>query len=450
MNIREFLNTVCKEIKYKPVRNGIAEELKIHIEDIKEDYMNSGMEEQEAEEKAVAQMGTAEEIGRQLNKIHRPKLDWKLLLLIAILIGFGLFVAVLKQSVNYNYIVKTIIYMIVGVGLSVGIYFFDYKKIKNYNDIIYIFTSIIMILPMTSIGYTINGIYHINILNISIFPPTITLPLYLIAFIGYIVNYNKDNAIKIQIQNKEFSIINRDFLKIITLSIISIILMIKFPSIINAVILGIAYLVVTTVKIIKDKEKCIKKLIIMYGVLGVVTALISFQMLTYPGAYRLKERIMGSFHPEIDSIGVGYVGTLQKEILQNAKLIGEADTSIISNEELIVNSGSNFTFIYLLGKTGILVSGILVLTILLTCVRLITNAKNIKEQYGKFLIIGLSTCYILQSITTVLMNLNMGIQTSAALPFVAYGGVYFIVNILSIAIVLSVYRRKDINIYDGT
>ncbi len=33
-----FLNKVCQEIKYKPARRGIAEELELHIEDIKEDF----------------------------------------------------------------------------------------------------------------------------------------------------------------------------------------------------------------------------------------------------------------------------------------------------------------------------------------------------------------------------------------------------------------------------
>ena len=79
---------------------------------------------------------------------------------------------------------------------------------------------------------------------------------------------------------------------------------------------------------------------------------------------------------------------------------------------------------------------------------MIYNAKSIKELYGKYLIIGLGTLYILQSFATILMNINMGLQTNVNLPFVTFGGVFFIVNILSIALILSVYRRKDINEYE--
>ena len=37
--IKEFLNTVCEQIKYKPIRNSISEELQNHIEESKENYI---------------------------------------------------------------------------------------------------------------------------------------------------------------------------------------------------------------------------------------------------------------------------------------------------------------------------------------------------------------------------------------------------------------------------
>jgi len=54
--------------------------------------------------------------------------------------------------------------------------------------------------------------------------------------------------------------------------------------------------------------------------------------------------------------------------------------------------------------------------------------------------------YITQSLASVLMNINLGIQTGINLPLVSYGGVYFVMNMISIGLILSVYRRKDINL----
>ena len=445
MDIKNFLDKVCGEIKYRPVRKGICEELKSHIQEIEEEYTNKGIPENEAEEKAVLQMGAPEEIGRKLNKIHKPKLDWKLLLLMAILMGFGVFVAILKQkNTNDNYIQSTIIYMIIGTILSIGIYFFDYKLLKKYSTVIYIIASILMILPMIQFGFIPRGVYNIQLFEITISPSTIALPLYLISFIGFIFNYNKTNNFKMTILNKEIEI-NKDMVKIIICSVASLMLMEYISSITNAIILGIIYLIISTAKIIQNKKNRIKNLIILY-VIPVFMGLLLILMLV-KSPYRF-ERIISSFNPEVDPESSGYVGMLQKEILENAKIIGEADTMPISNSQSIINVESNYTFIYLLGKTGILVAGLLVCTIILASVKLIINAKNIKEQYGKFLIIGLSSLYILQSFATILMNVNMGVQTNVNLPFVTYGGIYFIVSILSMAIIFSVYRRKDIYQYE--
>ena len=102
MDIKNFLNKVCEQIKYEPAKKGISEELELHIQEIKEEYINEGISEIEAEEKAVSHMGEAEDIGRKLNKVHKPKLDWKLLILILILMGFGIFISVLKRKNHHR------------------------------------------------------------------------------------------------------------------------------------------------------------------------------------------------------------------------------------------------------------------------------------------------------------------------------------------------------------
>lgn len=89
MNAKEFLNNVCKEIKYKPANKFISEELESHIEELKNNNLCKGLSEEQAEETAVEQMGNPTKIGKMLNKIHRPKLDWITLILTIVLILFG-------------------------------------------------------------------------------------------------------------------------------------------------------------------------------------------------------------------------------------------------------------------------------------------------------------------------------------------------------------------------
>lgn len=442
MDIKAYLNNLCKEIKYEPAKKAISKELEIHMKEIKEDYINEGIDETTAEEKVVHQMGNAEEIGKSLNKIHRPQLDWKLLILIAILMGFSLLIAILKgPTMNDTYIGSTVIYMLIGIAISIGIYFFDYRKLKKHSFLIYLFATILMIMPVIGIGGYMRGVPYINIGVFAFYPGTFTVTLYTIAFIGFIVDYNRDNAIKFRIQNEKFSI-NKDFIKIVGLTLLSLIIMQSISTWTNTIILSFVYLAITTIKIITNRENRIKNLLILYGTIGLLAIILMSCLNISPFE---STRLLASFNPEVDPNGAGYIGMLQKEILQNLKLIGEAETEIISSDKYIITKDSNYTFIYLLGKTGIIPAVILFLAIILTSIKLIVNAKNIKEQYGKFLIVGLSTLYIFQSLASVLMNINMGIQANINIPFVAYGGFYFMVSIFSMAIIFSVYRRKDIN-----
>lgn len=446
MDIKNFLNTVEEQIKYEPVRKNIEEELKSHIEDAKEDFVIKGLSDKEAEEKAVEAMGNPEDIGKKLNKVHRPKFDWKLGLLVLILLGFGIFISILQNdtSNSQNMIFNTLKYTVLGSALCIGIYFIDYRKIKKYSTAIYVGATLIMLMPYVGLSARINGISYARIFRTTFLTATVTLPLYLIAFIGWITNYKKDNVIKFQIENRKFEI-NKDIIKITILSIISMILMILVPSISNAIVLCISYLIIASMKIIKESKQKVKSFIKLGVPFFLIGLVFTFFVISNP--YRI-ERIMSSINPEIAPSGSGYVGMLQKQILKEAKWFGEADTDVIKSDEFVVSKDSNFSFIYLVGKSGILVGGILVLTIVLLSVKLILNAKNIKDVYGKFLIVGMGSLYIIQSVISVLMNVNLAVKTSINLPLVSYGAVYFIVNMFCIGLVLSVYKRKDVIEYE--
>ena len=59
MNTKEFLDNVCNNIKYQPASNQIKEELRTHIDEVKEEKIEEGYSVKEAEELAVNQMGNA-------------------------------------------------------------------------------------------------------------------------------------------------------------------------------------------------------------------------------------------------------------------------------------------------------------------------------------------------------------------------------------------------------
>ena len=211
MQIKEFLNTVCEQIKYKPIRQNISEELKNHVEEIKENYIAEGISEEIAETKAIEQMGNGIEIGKKLNKIHKPKLDWKLLIILGILVSFGFLVSMTKTVntttiQNMNYMTKFIIALVIGTMISVTIYFFDYTKLQKYSKYFYLIATITVIGTILC-GTLINGVPNISLgMGISISASTIAMPLYILAFIGFLVNTNSKSKLQKLLDNKNIKI----------------------------------------------------------------------------------------------------------------------------------------------------------------------------------------------------------------------------------------------------
>ncbi len=479
MQTEDFLNKVSEQIKYKPIRKDICEEMKSHINDIKEEYIKNGLNEKEAEVKAILQMGDAEEIGKKLNKIHKNKFDWKLFIIAIILLSFGFLISYVRTNsigIEYgiNYMIKFVISIAIGTLLGIGIYFLDYKKLLKYAKYFYIVATIIVIYTLSN-GAMINGSKFLRIFGTNISVGSIAMPLYTIAFIGFLTNINKKSKIQeiieaflIKAQSKiikyykiiESEDVDYDLNKseqeniekinmnikpviILLLSVISIFLLLLIPTIATAFVLFLIYLVITTVYTVTNSKKHVKLKIatllltpIILGAVITCTTLITSPYKSY--------RIIGSFYPEQDPQGSGWVGVNSKRVINSAKALGEAED--LSDSINIFDEGTNYAFLSILAHYGWIVVITLVLAVLLLSTKLIINAKKIKDIYGKMLIVGISSMFILQSLFNILMNINKGIKANFNIPFVSYGTADLIINIMCLALVLSVYRRKNNNI----
>ena len=439
MKIKEFLDNVCEEIKYKPIRNEICEELKNHIEEKKENYIEEGFKEELAEEKAIEQMGNAEIIGKKLNRIHRPKLDWKLLLIILIMISFGFIIAstrannydMLENDIYSNMISKYISCIILGLVFSFIIYYINYKKICKYSFVVYIIASIMNMIAILT-WKNGNGISYFRIGTIMFSPAVITVPLYMIAFVGFL--QNNDWLSKIKIFKKKKTYVGG----LILLSIVSIVLTNCVSKIASATILGATYLIITTVKLSLLNKK--KEIAILWG-LTIFSTIIVFILM---GGMNRIHRLADSLQPQNDPYGSGWLGMNQKMVISSAKLFGEMDYD--SKALNIFDEGTNYAFISILAHYGWIVGITMIIAIILLNIKLLIDAIRIKDVYGKLLIIGIASLFLLQSLFNLLMNFNLGMQGDFNIPLISYGGVNLIVNMLCLSLVLSIYRRKDINL----
>lgn len=431
MQIREYIDNVCDQIRYKPIRNEIAEELTNHLEECKENYIQDGMKENEAEIKAVKQMGDAEKVGKQLNKIHRPKLDVKLLLIIGIVLFFSILVALTRaNSLNCDIVElngmsnyeteqtqmsKYFIGLLLGVGSSILIYFFDYRKLNKISNYLYIGATLSLLL-LSSV--------------------TLALPLYVLSFIGFLQETDGESK---QIKGIK---INLKLLKLLILSILSLVFFTVIPSLATGLILAITYLIISIVKLVMSNNKkglaillCLVVSISLLGVIGICTN------------EHIITRLKSSYYPESDPLGYGYIGVNQQKIIDSAKTFGTAHNT--SDAIKIFDEGTNYAVISILAHYGWIVTGIMLLAVILLNVKLIINAVKIKDTYGKLIIIGIASLFILQTVFNILMNFNLGAKADFNIPLISYGNINLVINMMTLALVLSIYRRKDIIINDN-
>lgn len=344
MNTKEFLDNVCSNIKYQPASNQIKEELRTHIDEVKEEKIEEGYSAKEAEELAVNQMGNAKEIGKKLNKIHRPKLDWITLILVIVLIFLSgsymkfipsnFFSAFYEKNVlELNEIITAKIECVLFVCallFAIGLYFFDYRKICKHSKALYIFATLLNIVAYSR-GFRANGnlIYGLWPFT-SVAPTVISIPLYIIAFAGFVNDI--DNKRKL----------NSNIGKIMILGIISVItsLMINFEA---------GFLITVVYIIILSRELIIKRHI-KYSLIFIVSSIIIFVLLSaiiciIPTRWRNKEdNLTSAYWVGVDTAGERRIDAIRREVVNGAKILGTADLEekSLQDEQGYINNLQNY------------------------------------------------------------------------------------------------------------
>jgi len=98
--IGDYVELVCKQIRWKKAHNRVSKEMTNHIIDVREHYISQGLDEDAATGYAIADTGDAAEIGAQLNKIHRPDPHNAIKVLVALFLGAAI-------TIGYLYALTT-------------------------------------------------------------------------------------------------------------------------------------------------------------------------------------------------------------------------------------------------------------------------------------------------------------------------------------------------------
>ncbi|NPV91084.1 MAG: FtsW/RodA/SpoVE family cell cycle protein [Firmicutes bacterium] len=418
--VRDYLASVCSQIKRREIHEPISQELLGHIQDTAEELVRAGFSEEEAVEKAIIQMGDADGLGKQLHRTHRPRFEWRLLAIVAPLIGLGL-LALYAMEVNHliysntSQFTSRLVFLLLGVLVAISIYLLDYRRFKSYSRFLYAGTLLMSALFL--IGSLPNrvptiflGAVRVNINFIEASPY-----FFIVALAGIFSEWDWDQP--------------GGFVKASGLIGVPLFLYLAVPSLSAAIVFVAAG---TALALFSGAKR---------GQVFTLTAVLAVVAMLYLSLepYRL-DRFFSFLYAHRDPQGSGYIYLKTFEAIHSAGLWGQGFTFPSQHLPAISNE---LIFAYLVYTFGWVV-GIAIAALVVTFIVYIAKlAGQTSDSYGRLLVIGVVSIFAVQFAWNILMTLGFAPITGMTLPFVSYSGLHLLMQMAGIGFILSVYGRKN-------
>lgn len=413
--IKEYSKTVCGQIRWKKAHPVITEEIGNHLIDQMNAYIAEGADEAAATDDAIAQMGDPVIIGTQLDRTHRPKPQWSMIILTAALLIIG-FVIRIYIFHNTGQWAPSLIYSFAGFALMIAAYFTDFTLIGKYPKTVYF-----SILALSAAALLFSPVINGGSFYTSFLP--------LLFPLGFA-------AIVYHARNKGYWGIILCGIAFLLPACITLLI----PSASCFLLFAVSGLVILCTAISKGwfGVKKLKGYLLVFIPVFIVLLLVAAYILQ--DSYRF-ERLRVAFDPSIAPQGAGFIGTQIKSLLYASKLFGLGDMSAAVHWSV---NDIDYLLTYLTFSLGwiafIIVMGLLLFFIIkgfMLC---------FKQKSGLALFVSISVIITLsmQVISYVVANLGLQLIAPISLPLISYGNIATIINLILIGIMLSVFRIGDI------
>lgn len=409
--IKDYINSVCNQIKWKNSHIYISKELENHIIDQKDSFISQGLGEEESIEKSITEMGDPIVVGTDLDKIHKSKIEWSIVGLTSITLLLGLVVQfIIANEETIPSISNSIIYSFIGLVAMTIAYFVDYTIFGKYPYRLYFgFLAIVLTIGIASPYIRGNPSYSKFILLLY---PTI--------FTGII-----------------YSVRDKGYLGLVTCGVlvaVSYIVLLPFTIYSTYALYSILTLILLTISILKGwfNINKIKGILFIY-----VPTIIVIYIILISNPY-LMSRFMHAFNPNLNPMGAGYMSTLTRDIISNAKFIGEGLGA--SSGYMMPEIYTDSLLTYLIHRFG-WISFIIVVSILgLLMFKSFKLCLKQNSVLGSLVSFSVVLTISVQIILYIAYNLGFQLISPLTLPLISYGGTGLVINMLLIGLMLSVFK----------
>lgn len=435
MRMEEYLETVTEQLRCTKARELVVGELRDHILDQAEAYEAEGMFEEEALEKAVRDMGDPVETGVSLDRIHRPRMDVGIL----VLIGFISIASIALHAVlgayskeidgaGYWYLKHHIGYVAAGYVLMLFVYRLDYSILARFaRPMAAAFLGLVLI--GTRLGaVTINGAkLYIMIGPLKLFMPVLMV-LYVPVFGGILYAYRGEGL--------------KGMGKILLWALVPVWITFRIPAFSQGVVLWAAFVGLTAIAVWKGWYRVYRPAAL--SVLGILLAAPPLLFLGAGMLGRLASYQMVRIQAFLtNSPDYNYLAVQMRKVLLGSRLFGGNADNVMEAVKL-PGFNNDYIFVSLISSYG-MVAGVLAAALMCGLIlKIFRISIGQRNQLGMILGCSCGIVYALQMGISIGMNLGLLPTTSAILPFFSSGGTGIVVSYILLGLVLSVCRYQNI------
>ena len=430
MRLDEYLETVSEQIRYTKIRSTVTEELKNHILDQAEAYEACGAFPEEAMDRAVREMGDPVETGVSLDRIHRPQMNWGIVIAIGLIsiLNIGLFYIADLIADAYSW-QRQASFIFAGFLFMLLVYRLDYSFLEKFGwkpAVIFLGTIIVCLLLFNKPINGVNRWFQIGSICVSV-PEAMYL--YIPLFGTALYSFRGDG----------YNVL----LKVAPLILFPCAFVWITPDITSAGILFVSLMCLFLFAVWKDWYQISKKLILGISSSGILLMPFAFFGYVYfwGEEYQLA-RLQAFFVPA--ALG-DYIVNIAKNMRIGSSLIGSSEQSVYY---LINGPTTDFLTDYILVSMcsiyGIFLTIAIVVGLLLIVMKIFHISVTQKNQLGMIIGTGCGISFLVKITASLLINLQILPYFSISMPFLSYGGSNTFVSYILLGLVLSVYRYKNI------
>ena len=429
--IRDYLDTVTAQIRWKRARAAAVRELETHLEDQRQEFQTEGHPPEEAERLAVEEMGDPVAVGTDLDRLHRPRPQWGMLAVTLALLLVGSYLRYALTRVGEPWYdldpFRCALSAAAGAAALMGAYFLDVSRLLYRARWVYMGAIAAGVLCLLFSPNVNNASYFTRYI-VLLYPAVYALWLYDCRGKGW-----------------------RGLLAAVAGGLPLTLICLAAPFMQGMVLLLVigCFLLLLAIRMDWFTVPRRQGLAAVGGLAAIMAGAVLW--LLFAAGYN-SARIQALLHPETDPMGSGYQSIMTRRVLEASRLVGKGkDLSIqtvtlqggeLPLEMMLPEWNHDFfptTMVYKLGWLPYLLLLAVLAALLLWILR---RCARQRSQSGKLLALAVAGTLAVQSAFAVVLNLGF-VLFSAQLPLVT-GNLHSVADCARIGLALSAFRSESI------